>query len=123
MFDRVPTARRWPIHADSARPETIAYMRREGFNIDGAEKGKGSVEDGIEWLKSFDEIVIHERCTLFQDEARLYSYKVDSRTGEILPIVVDAYNHGWDALRYAYVDLIKNQYGRVSNISASGLGL
>ena len=123
LFDKVPTARKWPIHADEARPETIAYMRREGYIIDGAEKGKGSVEDGIEWLRSFDEIVIHERCTQFQDEARLYSYKVDSRTGEVLPIVVDAYNHGWDALRYAYVDLIKNKNGRISTYGAGDLGL
>lgn len=123
MFDRIPTARRWPIYADNARPETIAYMRRDGFNIDGAEKGKGSVEDGIEWLKSFDEIVIHERCTLFQDEARLYSYKVDARTGEVLPIVVDAYNHGWDALRYAYYLMIQNRMGNVASYDAGGLGL
>ena len=123
LFDRVPTARTWPIHADEARPETIAYMRRAGYTIDGAEKGKGSVEDGIEWLRSFDEIVIHERCTNFIDEARLYSYKEDPRTGEILPIVVDAYNHGWDALRYAYYQMIKNRYGRISDISIDGLGL
>jgi phage terminase large subunit len=122
LFDRVPTARTWPIHADEARPETIAYMRREGYIIDGAEKGKGSVEDGIEWLRSFDEIVIHERCTNFIDEARLYSYKVDQRTGEILPIVVDAYNHGWDALRYAYYLLIKNRYGAVADYRADSLG-
>jgi len=123
LFDRVPTARGWPIHADEARPETIAYMRREGFTIDGAEKGKGSVEDGIEWLRSFDEIVVHERCGQFLDEARLYSYKVDSRTGEVLPIIVKAYDHGWDALRYAYVGLIKNNYGRLSEYGADALGL
>jgi phage terminase large subunit len=122
LFDRVPTARTWPIHADEARPETIAYMRREGYIIDGAEKGKGSVEDGIEWLRSFDEIVIHERCRQFIEEGRLYSYKVDHRSGEILPIVTDAYNHGWDALRYAYYLLIKNRYGAVADYKADSLG-
>jgi phage terminase large subunit len=123
LFDRVPTARTWPIHADEARPETIAYMRREGYTIDGAEKGKGSVEDGIEWLRSFDEIVVHERCGQFLDEARLYSYKVDPRTSEVLPIIVKAYDHGWDALRYAYVGLIKGYYGRVGDYGAGELGL
>lgn len=123
LFDRVDTARSWPIHADEARPETIAYMRRAGFTIDGAAKGKGSVEDGIEWLRSFDEIVVHERCGQFLDEARLYSYKVDPRTGEVLPIIVKAYDHGWDALRYAYVDLIKNCYGALSDYGADELGL
>jgi phage terminase large subunit len=123
LFDRVDTARKWPIKADEARPETIAYMRREGYTITGAEKGKGSVEDGIEWLRSFDEIVIHERCGQFLDEARLYSYKVDARTGDVLPIIVKAYDHGWDALRYAYVDLIKNCYGALSDYGADELGL
>jgi len=123
LFDRVATARQWPIHADEARPETIAYMRRAGYTIDGASKGKGSVEDGIEWLRSFDEIVVHERCEQFYDECRLYSYKVDNRTGEVLPIVVDAYNHGWDALRYAYVDLIKNTCGRIAEYDVGSLGL
>jgi phage terminase large subunit len=123
LFDRVPTARKWPIHADEARPETIAYMRREGYTIDGAEKGKGSVEDGVEWLRSFEEIVVHERCAQFIDEARLYSYKVDSRTGEVLPVIVKAYDHGWDALRYAYVDLIKHQNGILADYGADALGL
>lgn len=123
LADKIPTFRAWPSRGDEARPETIAYMRRAGFNMLGAPKGKGSVEDGIEWLRSFETIFIHERCALFQDEARLYSYKVDARTGEVLPIIVDAYNHGWDALRYAYVDLIKNKNGKVSNFNAADFGL
>jgi len=123
LFDRVPTARKWPIHADEARPETMAYMRREGYTINGAEKGKGSVEDGIEWLRSHDAIVVHPRCTGMIDEARLYSYKEDARTGEILPIIVKAYDHGFDALRYAYVLMIKNRFGRISDISLGAIGL
>jgi phage terminase large subunit len=43
----------WPIRADSARPETISYMQRHGFNSSPRRrKGQGSVEDGIEFLKS-----------------------------------------------------------------------
>ena len=34
-------------------------------------------------------------------EARLYRYKTDKRTGDILPIIEDRNNHGWDALRYS----------------------
>ena len=62
LFDKVPESRKWPIYADSARPETISYMRRAGFNISAAEKWSGSVEDGIAFLRSFERIVIHERC-------------------------------------------------------------
>jgi phage terminase large subunit len=93
LFERIDTARIWPIKADNSRPETISFMRQRGFNISGAEKWPGSVEDGIAHLRSFDRIVIHERCKHTAEEFRLYSYKVDRQTGDILPVVVDAHNH------------------------------
>lgn len=46
FYDSIPEARKWPIHGDCSRPETISYMARQGFNIDGATKWAGSVEDG-----------------------------------------------------------------------------
>lgn len=101
LFDQVDGARQWPIKADCSRPETISYMRRKGFSIAGADKWDGSVEDGIAHLKGFKEIVIHERCKNMQIEARRYSYKIDKKTGDILPIIVDKWNHGWDAVRYS----------------------
>ncbi len=101
MFDEISGSRLWPIYADSARPETISYVRQRGFNIRGADKWPGSVEDGIAYLRSFERIVIHERCKHMAQEARLYRYQVDKRTEEILPKVEDANNHCWDALRYA----------------------
>lgn len=91
----------WPIKADGARPETISYMRRQGFNIAAAEKWPGSVEDGVEHIKGFRKVHIHERCKNLAREARLYSYKVDKKTGEVLPVILDKHNHGWDATRYA----------------------
>lgn len=111
LFDRVPGARQWPIKADSSRPETISYMRRQGFNIDAAEKWPGSVEDGIAHLKGFRQIVIHPRCPRFSQEARLYSYKVDKQSGDILPVVVDRHNHGWDSARYALDGYIQSRGG------------
>jgi phage terminase large subunit len=92
LFDTIDTARRWPIKADCARPETISYMRRQGFNISAAKKWAGSIEDGIEFIKTFD-IVIHPRCRHIIDEFNRYSYKIDSKTNEVLPIIVDKYNH------------------------------
>jgi len=101
LFDTVEGARQWPITADSARPETIDYMRRHGYpHIQGARKGPGSLEDGIEFLKSFD-IVVHPRCTHTIDELTSYSYKVDKLTGEVLPVLDDKKNHVLDAVRYS----------------------
>ncbi len=101
FYDTVPGARNWPIKADCSRPETISYLRRRGFNIGPAEKWDGSVEDGVAHLKGFKKIVIHTRCKNTQVEARRYSYKVDKQTGDILPIIIDAWNHAFDAIRYS----------------------
>ena len=100
LFDRIDGSRRWTITADSSRPETVSYMRRQGFKIVSAVKGPGSLEDGIEFLKSFD-IVVHPRCKHVADELALYAYKTDPQTTEVLPVLEDRDNHTIDALRYA----------------------
>ncbi|MFS3632547.1 PBSX family phage terminase large subunit [Proteus mirabilis] len=100
FYDKIPESRKWPIKADSARPETISYLKRQGFNISAAKKWQGSVEDGITHLRGFKQIIIHPRCKETAKEARLYSYKTDRITGEILPVIEDKNNHCWDAVRY-----------------------
>lgn len=108
-MDTVPESRKWKIKADSARPDTISYIRRQGFNIVGAEKGKGSVEDGISFLKSFEQIIIHPRCTGAKRDFENYKWKTDKNTGEILPIPIDLHNHTIDDARYALEDLMKQK--------------
>jgi phage terminase large subunit len=98
---------RYIIRADSARPESISYLKRHGIpKIEGVVKRPGSVEDGIAHLRSYERIIIHPRCKHTAEEARLYSYKVDRLTGDVLPIVVDAHNHMIDALRYSLAPMI-----------------
>lgn len=93
LFDSIPGVRDWQITADSARPETISHMKHAGFRVRPAKKGAGSVEDGIAFLRSFKEIVIHERCKHTADEFKLYSHKRDRLTGEVLPTLEDQHNH------------------------------
>ena len=101
LFGTIPESERWPIIADSARPETISHMQKNGFpKIMPASKGKGSVEDGVEFLKSYD-IVVHPRCIHTIDELTSYSYKIDPLTNLVTPILEDKKNHVIDALRYA----------------------
>ncbi len=101
LFDRVPESRKWFITADSARPETISHMQRNGFpKINAAIKGKRSIEEGVAFLQSFD-IVVHPRCQHVIDELTLYSYKQDPLTEKVLPDLEDKHNHCIDALRYA----------------------
>lgn len=101
LFLSVPEAEKWPVVADSARPETISYMQRHGFpKMLPAIKGAKSLEEGVQFLQSFD-IIVHPRCKHLIDELTLYSYKRDPLTDKVIPILEDKDNHVIDALRYA----------------------
>ncbi len=100
--ERQGMARKWPITADSARPETISYMQRHNYpQMRAARKGPGSVEEGVSFLQSYD-IVVHPRCSNTIRELTGYSYERDRLDPErILPKLEDTRNHVIDALRYA----------------------
>lgn len=107
LFDRVPNARELVIVADSARPETISYMKRHGFpRMEKSLKGKDSVKEGVIFLQGYD-IVVHPRCIHTIDELTMYSYKTDKLTGMVTNILEDKKNHVIDSLRYAVERLRK----------------
>lgn len=100
LFDSIPDIRKWEIRADCARPETISYVKRQGFNIVACPKWKGSVEDGIAYIRGFRRIYVHPRCKRTYDEFKFYSYKQDKNTGDVLPILLSGSDHYMDSLRY-----------------------
>lgn len=103
-FDREVS--RW----DCSRPESISHLTRHGLpRAVACEKWDGSVEDGISYLRSFAEIVVHPRCTSVASETRLYSYKVDRLSGDVTSNIVDAHNHTIDAIRYALGPMIRHR--------------
>jgi phage terminase large subunit len=109
LLDQIPDARKYKIRADNARPETISFLNRHGYPlVESVEKWTGSVEDGIAFLRSFERIVIHERCPHTIEEARLYSFKVDRLSGDVMADVKPGNDHCMDALRYALCPLIRN---------------
>ena len=113
VLRHMPNAAKCVVRADSARPESISYLKRHGLQkIVGVKKGKGSVEDGVELIKSFDTVIIHPDCRNVADEFRLYSYKTDRLSGDILPILIDANNHWIDALRYALEPIMRNKFNK-----------
>lgn len=101
LFLSVPEAEKWPVIADSARPETISYMRNHGFpRMVSAIKGAKSVEEGVAFLQGL-EIIVHPRCVHTIDELSTYAHKRDKDTGLPIPVLEDKNNHVIDALRYA----------------------
>lgn len=116
MIQRLPGIQHNAVRADSARPETIAHVKSNGGGRRAAlprivpvQKWAGSVEDGIEHIKSYDEIVVHRRCANVIMELNLYSYKVDKRSGDVTSTLVDKHNHWMDALRYALGPMIRKR--------------
>src|SRR4029077_8149636 len=89
---------------DSSQPGTIEFLQSRGINAVPAKKGPGSVKSGILFLQGF-EIIIDPNCEAMQEEAHLYSWMTDKLTNQALSTPVDAYNHGWDAVRYATEDV------------------
>jgi len=128
LFETLEGSRNHKIIADSARPETISYVRRQKFNIVACKKQQagtkeGFIQDGISFMKQFRKIHIHTRCKRIADEFAHYSYKVDDKIVDengkpkILPIIVDKFNHGIDSIRYGLEDLI---FGKTSFSSFLG---
>lgn len=106
----IPGIEQFELLCDGAEPKSISYLQRHGLpRARAAKKWPGSVEEGIRHLRSYKEIVIHPRCKESAREARLYSYKVDDKSGQVLPVIVDAHNHYIDSWRYGLDKVIKNQ--------------
>ena len=116
LFDTVPESRKFTIQADNARPETINHISKKGFNIVSVMKWPGSIEDGITYMRSFDKIVIHPRCTETINEFKNYSYKTDPKTDEVLTIIIDKFNHHMDAIRYALSKMIRSDLTNYDNL-------
>lgn len=112
LTKKIPGFERHHTRWDNARPESISYLKRNGLpKSESVDKWPGSIEDGITFLRSFKNIIIHPRCTQLAAECRLYSYKVDKYTQEVTTTIIDAHNHYIDALRYAVTPMIKRPGG------------
>jgi phage terminase large subunit len=112
ILKAIPDFNKYTTRADNARPESISYVKRNGLpKLIGEPKLK--IEDGIEFMRKFNSIIIHPDCKETIKEFGLYSYKIDKRSGDILPVIDDKNNHHIDDIRYALYPLIKNSKTKV----------
>jgi phage terminase large subunit len=97
---------RVPIYADAAEPARIKELRKQGFNIKPANKGKGSVQSGIGLLKSMD-LQSHKDNVNVNRELSTYSWEVDKDDKPLdRPLKFD--DHAMDALRYCVWSMMKS---------------
>lgn len=107
---QIPDFHKFDCRWDSAQPAMISHVKNKGLPRSvPADKGKGSVEDGIQFIRSFRRVYINPRCRQTLSEFQSYSWKVDRLSGQILDIPVDAFNHYCDALRYALEPVMKRR--------------
>lgn len=86
------------IFADSAEPKSIQELKRYGHQVKPVEKGKDSVNYGIQILQQ-KRMLVTRRSTNILDEFSKYMWK-KNRDGGYEKTPIDAYNHACDALRY-----------------------
>jgi phage terminase large subunit len=87
------------ITADSAEPKSIDELKSLGMRVKGAQKGRDSIKNGIQWVQDL-KIIIHPRCVNFLTEISNYTWDVD-KFGNKLNAPIDDFNHLMDAMRYA----------------------
>lgn len=110
IIDRV--GRGVPIIADSAEPKSIAEIRNHGLSIEGALKGKDSIEIGLQVMNRYNKHIT-QRSTNILDEYRRYRWAED-KNGNSLRIPIDKYNHSIDAQRYVFLNKFANLGGSYS---------
>lgn len=109
------------ITADSAEPKSIAELKSYGLRVRGAKKGPDSVEYGIKFLQSLEQIVIDNiRCPNAAQEFINYELEPDGNDG-YKSGYPDKNNHAIDAVRYAMEDETVNRKARV--ISRDDFGI
>lgn len=85
--------------ADSAEPKSIDEIRKFGVTIVGAQKGRGSVKRGIDFVQS-QKCSVTKRSTNIIKCYRNYLWDTD-RDGKILNVPNHDFSDPMDALRYA----------------------
>lgn len=89
--------------ADSAEPKSIDELREYQVSVIGANKGPGSVNQGIQFIQD-QRISVTKRSVNLIKEYRKYFWKTD-KDGNILNVPEDGYDHCLDAVRYAMESL------------------
>ena len=93
--------------ADSAEPKSIAELKKLGLNIYPAQKGKDSINNGINLIKEFKVNVSPDSINLIK-ELRNYVWAKDKYDNQLTK-PIDDFNHLIDAFRYGMFFLMNRK--------------
>jgi phage terminase large subunit len=95
------------IWADAAEPKSIKELSGYGFRIAAADKGRDSINFGIDLLQGYEMLVTSSSLNLIK-ELRNYTWLKDKKTGKPTNEPIGKDNHLIDALRYFAVMMLSN---------------
>lgn len=105
------------VYADSAEPKSIDEMRSYGVSVLAAQKGQGSVNQGISYIQD-QQISVTNRSLNIKHEYRNYMWETD-KDGRIINKPIDAFNHSLDAIRYGLESYMRSKATQVGVVTSS----
>ncbi|SRR6266498_774721 len=91
--------------ADSAEPKSIDEIKSYGVTILGAQKGQGSVNQGVQNVQE-QQVFVTARSLNVKKEQRNYLWKTD-KEGKIINVPDVGFDHSMDAIRYGLESLTR----------------
>ena len=118
-----PDAKYYQFTGDSAEPDRIKDWNDNGWNVDPAKKGKGSLRFGIDFLCGHRIHIHATKCPNMAREVQTYKRRED-KDGNALDEFVEINDDCIAAARYATEYIWGQYHGRiVDNYGAADLGL
>lgn len=105
-----PNVQAW--YPDPAEQDRIEEMSRAGLRCLDVNKGPGSIDKGIDDLRSLlleNRLHVHVSCINLIDEFESYAYEDENPDKNAKDIPIDFENHALDALRYVIMMVIKKR--------------
>jgi len=121
-IQNIPGIAHGKVYGDSARPDIITTLKRQGLYIKPADKTSGDSKlsytaDAISTMRSY-KIIVKPHCINMISNLQLFSFERDKRSEEIKDKLIKANDDFIDALKYAVWEVIKQKKYDLPNYEA-----
>jgi phage terminase large subunit len=89
---------------DSSEPKSNDELKSYGVSLVPAQKGQGSVNQGIQYVQDQTVYITRRSINLIKERDN-YAWMIDKKTGETINTPIDMWNHAMDAGRYGMESL------------------